>query len=119
MRKAFIVVIFLMAFPVMSQTMKAYLEMVQESGDSEQWEKAKILTLKRVRMAGGEIAEMKMKLCFLAGYPHNKGTYNDLSRRQVAECDGFLVRIDKGDARSAAEKARKDSEYNKAHPVKN
>ena len=95
---------------------KTFLHSIQESG-SGQWEHVQDTTLERIRNSDGKIAELTMKICFSAGYPHNTGTYNNLSRREVAECDAILARIDREDARIAAEKAKRDLEYDKKHPT--
>ncbi len=73
--------------------------------------------IRMVELSLGDIAASQIKICYNAGYPHNRGTYNGLSRREVAECDAILKQVSKLEAQVAAEKAKKDAAYDKAHPV--
>lgn len=41
-----------------------------------------------------------------------------LSRREAANCNAIIARINKRKAQDEAEEAKKDAEYDKAHPVK-
>ena len=103
-----------------AQPLKSYLTSVQENSaaTAADFERAKQIVLKDVDLVIGPSAAATMRVCLAAGYPHNTGTYNGLSRREVAECDSILIKVDREFAKNAAEKAKKDAEYNKKHPAK-
>jgi hypothetical protein len=78
-------------------------------------------TLHLVEMIAGSLAVTEMKICFNSGYPqtqHNTTPGLTLSRREIARCDAILKQVDKGLARDAAIKAKKDAEYDERRPVK-
>jgi len=75
-----------------------------------------------VRTVIGPTAAATLNACFSAGYelkPHPPGqAVGRLSRRRTAECDAIINRVAKAQRASDREEARKDAEYDKAHPVK-
>jgi hypothetical protein len=81
-------------------------------------ERAKDTVLHAVEVVVGPIAAAKVKTCLMKGFPFNEGTYNRLSRKDVAECDSILEKVDKTFAKRAAEKAKQDAEYDRTHPRK-
>jgi hypothetical protein len=104
------------ATPAVAQSTKADMKSIQEGGTIQHWERMKELILQRIDRERAAYPEFK--ICLLAGYPHNEGTYNRLSRREAAGCDATLAKMDKIDRKNAADKARKDAAYDKTHPVK-
>lgn len=102
------------------QSLKSYLTSIQENSAATgaDFERAKQIVLKDVDLVIGPSATATMRVCLGAGYPHNTGTYNGLSRREVAECDSILIKVDREFAKNAAAKAKKDAEYDKKHPAK-
>lgn len=102
------------------QSTKAELTMFQNDARTtpQDYDRLEASVVQLIESVIGEIAKAKVKVCFAAGYPGNPHPeQNGLSRREVAECDGILEKLDKHDARLAAEKARKDADYDKSHPV--
>jgi len=73
--------------------------------------------LELVGTAIGPTAEAQLRVCFFAGYPANQGTYNNLSRREVAVCNAILAKLEKSENKEATAKAKLDATYDRQHPV--
>lgn len=67
-----------------------------------------------MELSQGRLAAATLRVCYLSGYP--KAPDKNLSRREIAECDAIIKAQERIDARQAAEKKRKDDEYDKKHP---
>ena len=93
------------------------------------------LDVENARLALGQQAALQLELCFDKGFspvaPNpgvpagaltvtagTQGGSATLSRREAADCNAIIARMNKIKARDDAEEAKKDAEYDKAHPVK-
>ncbi|HET9178774.1 MAG TPA: hypothetical protein VFQ24_10510 [Terriglobia bacterium] len=72
-------------------------------------------TVHLVRLYIGEVAAATLNSCYADGYPD---PFANLSRRMVAKCDHIMKVLKEYEAQAAAEEARKDAAYDKAHPLK-
>jgi hypothetical protein len=72
------------------------------------------LELEIVELSQGRLAATTLRVCFYKGYP--KAPDKSLSRREIAECYAIVKAQERIDARQAAEKKKKDDEYDKKHP---
>jgi hypothetical protein len=77
-----------------------------------------------VNQTQGDVASMKLSMCFKAGYDLPRRVNLDggarpigLSNRRIAECDVIMKELERDKARLDAQEKAKDAAYDKAHPT--